>query len=163
MRGTQFSPDIQEFFTLLEKHSVKYVIVAGEAVIFYGFARLTGDVDIFYEGTPDNSSNLFEALKEFWHENIPGIAKAEELLESDAVLQFGVPPNRIDLISRIDGVTFEEVWQGRKSIGIEAPDSTITISFIGLDEFIKNKETLKRYKDLEDLQFLKEAKKHLER
>ena len=70
MRGTRFSPDIQEFFTLLAEYSVEYVIVGGEAVIYYGFARLTGDVDIFYRGSSENVAKLYGALKDFWQENI---------------------------------------------------------------------------------------------
>ena len=162
MRGTYFSPDIQEFFTLLAEYSVEYVIVGGEAVIYYGFARLTGDVDIFYKGSAENAAKLYGALKDFWHESIPGISSPEELLESDAVFQFGVPPNRIDLISRIDGATFEEVWEGRESTELALSNKNIRVSFIGLDQLINNKETLKRYKDLEDLRFLKEARKRLD-
>ncbi len=134
MRGDHFSPDIQEFFILLVEYSVEYVIVGGEAVIYYGFARLTGDVDIFYRGSSENVAKLYGALKDFWRESIPGISNPEELLESDAVFQFGVPPNRINLISRIDGVTFEEVWEGKESTELEVPNRTLTISFIGLDE-----------------------------
>jgi hypothetical protein len=158
MKGSHFSSDIQEFFRLLAKHSVKYVIVGGEAVIHYGFARLTGDVDIFYEGSKDNSTRLFEMLKEFWSGSIPGLLKPEELLESDSVFQFGVPPNRIDLISRIDGVSFEETWEGREAADLELTDINIEIAFIGLDQLIKNKKALKRYRDLEDLKYLNEER-----
>jgi len=61
-----FSLDISEFLELLYKYSVKYLIVGGEAVIFYGYARLTGDIDLFYDNTKKNVRNLFHALKDFW-------------------------------------------------------------------------------------------------
>ena len=59
MKSSYFSIDIQEFLYLLSKHQVKYLIVGGEAVIFHGYARLTGDIDIFYDASPDNVEKLF--------------------------------------------------------------------------------------------------------
>jgi hypothetical protein len=76
------------------------------------------------------------------------------------VLQFGVPPNRIDLANRIDGVEFEEVW-GRK-LDVQIPNDsgeTILIRFIGLGDLIRNKKAAGRPKDLDDLEFLREAEK----
>jgi hypothetical protein len=64
--SSSFSPDIQEFLRLLHVHDVRYLIVGGEAVIFYGHARLTGDVDFFYDVDVDNARRLFAALDEFW-------------------------------------------------------------------------------------------------
>jgi predicted nucleotidyltransferase len=158
MKTTHFSKDIQEFLELLTKHSIKYVIVGGEAVIYYGFARLTGDVDFFYEPSRKNVLNLYRALDEFWGGDIPGINTFEELMESGTILQFGVPPNRIDLINSIDGVTFGDVWTGRTTERIEILGQTIPVHFIGLEELIMNKEKIRRPKDLEDLKYLKKAK-----
>jgi len=73
---TSFSPDIRLFLSLLHEHGVRYVIVGGEAVIFYGYARLTGDIDIFYSCDKENAARLFVALAEFWDDNIPGVASA---------------------------------------------------------------------------------------
>ena len=103
-----FSADTREFLALLHKHSVRYVIVGGDAVIYYGHARLTGDVDFFYEASTANAQALFAALREFWSGDIPSVAQWEELTQSGLVVQFGVPPNRIDLVNDIDGVRFEE-------------------------------------------------------
>jgi len=61
-----FSPDVLEFLALLARHDVRYLVVGGEAVIHYGHARLTGDIDLFYGVRPDNAERLFEALAEFW-------------------------------------------------------------------------------------------------
>jgi len=66
MRASHFSPDIQEFLRLLSTHGVRYVIVEGEAVIYYGYARLTGDVDFFYEATPENVARFYDVLNDFW-------------------------------------------------------------------------------------------------
>jgi hypothetical protein len=158
MISSHFSKDIIEFIKLLGKHDVEYVIVGGEAVIYYGYARLTGDVDFFYRTSAENISKLFRALSEFWDDSIPGVEKIEELEEPGVILQFGVPPNRIDLLNRIDGVTFEEVWRNRTKCHLESGDRTVSIFFIGLDELIKNKEAMGRHKDLEDLKYLWSAK-----
>jgi len=161
MKASHFSKDTQEFLRLLAKEEVKYVIAGGEAVIYYGYARLTGDVDFFYEPLKENALRLFKALNEFWSGDIPGVDTFEELMQTGIVLQFGSPPNRIDLVSIIDGVTFKEVWTNRTITRIEIGGETIPVNFIGLDELIRNKETIKRPKDLEDLKYLKKAREEM--
>ena len=101
MKASYFSKDIQDFLFVLAKHQVKYVIVGGEAVIYYGHARLTGDVDFFYDPDQDNVLKLYEALDEFWAGSIPGLTGFEDLLEPGVIIQFGAPPNRIDLLSKL--------------------------------------------------------------
>ena len=158
MRASYFSKDVQDFLRLLAAHEVKYLIVGGEAVIYYGFARLTGDVDFFYESTRKNTVKLYRSLEEFWEGNIPGIRAPEELIEPGLILQFGVPPNRIDLINRISGVSFQEAWKGKKDITMEIGGKKFPIYLIGLKALIKNKEAIGRPKDLEDLTYLKRQK-----
>ena len=150
-----FSKDIVDFFFLLSKYKVKYVIVGGEAVIYYGHARLTGDIDIFYGISKENIEKLFQMLNDFWDSDIPGVKKIEELMNSGEVFQFGVPPNRIDLLNSIENVEFEEAWNNRKEDKINLSDTDINIYYIGLRELIKNKESLNRYRDKDDLIFLK--------
>jgi len=159
MKASHFSQDIQEFLKLLSKYKVKYVIVGGEAVIYHGHARLTGDVDFFYETSSENVLNLFRTLDEFWKGDVPGVDAPEELLEPGIILQFGVPPNRIDLVNRIEGVSFDEAWRNKAITYMDIRDRTISIHFIGLDELIRNKEALRRHKDLEDLKYLREVRK----
>jgi len=157
MRASHFSEDIQEFLFLLHKQAVKYVIVGGEAVIYYGYARLTGDVDFFYERTEENVERLFSALDDFWQGHIPGLRK-KELLEVGIIIQFGLPPNRIDLLNKIDGVSFGEVWINRVEEELKVENKRTPIYFIGIDSLIKNKESAGRHKDLDDLRFLLKAK-----
>jgi predicted nucleotidyltransferase len=157
MKASHFSRDTQEFIKLLSDHRVKYVIVGGEAVIYYGHARLTGDVDFFFEAGTENVLRLHDALKEFWAGDIPGIRNPEELMEAGIVLQFGVPPNRIDLINRIDGVSFEEAWRDKTEMNIEISGGLVVVYFIGLKQLIQNKKAIGRPKDLEDLKFLRKV------
>lgn len=159
MRASYFSKDVREFLKLLAAHKVKYIIVGGEAVIYHGYARLTGDVDFFFEPSKQNARKLYEALKQFWAGEIPGIRTFEELMEIGLILQFGVPPNRIDLINQISGVTFRDAWENKTIDRIESAGEEIPIYFIGLEELIKNKKAIGRPKDMEDLKYLRGVKK----
>jgi len=96
MKRSYFSTDVRDFLKLLAKYDVRYVIIGGVAVIYYGSVRLTGDIDFFYESSAENAAKMFSILKEFWRGIIPGIKKEEELIGENIVVQFGVPPNRID-------------------------------------------------------------------
>ena len=157
IEGFHFSPDTCDFIRLLHHYHVEYVVTGGEAVIYYGYARLTGDVDFFYNCREDNARRLFQALMEFWEGSIPGIERPEELAEEGLILQFGMPPNRIDLINRIDGVTFQEAWQARNEICLSQPAGDVPIYYISLKNLITNKAAAGRPKDLEDLKYLKKV------
>lgn len=155
MKPSHLSRDIREFLSLLYNHSVHYLIAGGEAVIYYGFARLTGDIDLFYEDTMENVKKLYNALDEFWQGSIPGIEKEDELLEPGIIVQFGVPPNRIDIMNRISGVNFSDAWKNKRVEKLRVKNTVIEIYYIGLRDLIKNKKAMKRHKDLEDLEYLK--------
>ncbi len=153
-----FSDDALEFLELLHKNDVRYMIIGGEAVIYYGYARLTGDVDLFYERTPKNIEKLYNALLQFWNGQIPGIRNQQELLDKEAVFQFGVPPNRLDLLSDIGNINFDEAWKYKCIESVRIDHENIRIYFIGLEHLIENKEMIARPKDLEDLKYLKALK-----
>ena len=74
------------------------------------------------------------------------------------ILQFGVPPNRIDLINDIDGVKFADAWPGRLTLTMSAGKESIEVFLIGLDDLEKNKQASGRPRDLEDLKFLRRAR-----
>ena len=153
--SSSFSPDMYDFLVLLHKHEVQYLIVGGEAVIFYGYARLTGDIDFFYERSQKNVEKLFGVLREFWDGSVPDLEGAGELLELGLILQFGVPPNRIDLINEISGVEFENAWPLRKTVSL-AGKTPAVIQYMGLQSLIQNKTASGRDKDLDDIEHLKD-------
>lgn len=155
--SSHFSPDTLEFILLLRKYNVRYLITGGEAVIYHGYARFTGDVDFFYDRARENATNLFRALHEFWDGNIPGVDSTEELTQEGLILQFGRPPNRIDLINRIDGVSFEEAWPVRTEAILESESGDIPVYYISLEKLIENKKAAGRPKDLDDLKYLTQA------
>ena len=157
--ASNFSRDVVEFLEYLYKYQVDYVIVGGVAVIFYGHARLTGDIDIFYNIDSENADRMFKALSDFWGGEIPAVASKLELEKPGIVFQFGVPPNRIDMMNQIESVTFEEAEKTKETIELRAQDRSFDIHYIGIDALIKNKESVGRSRDLEDLKFLKSRQK----
>ncbi len=154
MTASHFSPDTWEFIQLLDRHGVEYVIVGGEAVIHYGYVRLTGDVDFFYRTDGGNTERLYAALLDFWDGDVPGFDRAEELTLPDLVVQFGRPPNRIDLLTAISGVAFEDAWSTRETL---VADDGTPVHLISRSLLIVNKEASARPKDIDDAAFLREA------
>lgn len=145
--------------TLLFKHNIEYLIVGGQAVIYYGHVILTGDIDFFYNQTEINVEKLYNALLEFWNNDIPCIQNKTDLMEKNVIFQFGIIPNRIDLISKIKAVNFAEAWQKRETVKINTGRGVIEVYFIDIEHLIKNKEALNREKDKEDIKFLKRNEK----
>lgn len=155
MTGEHLSADVQELLRLLFTHGVRYLIVGGEAVIHHGYPRLTGDIDLFYDRSAGNARRLYKALGEFWGGDVPAVRDASELAEADIIVQFGVPPNRVDLLSDLVGVGFTAAWRRRVSETLtpNAADG-FAIHFIALSDLLKNKRAVARHKDLDDVEQL---------
>ena len=154
LEAGSFSPDTLDFLGALHKHAVRYMIIGGEAVIYYGYARATGDIDFFYERTDANVRRLFSALRDFWKGSVPGLQNSAELRQPGLIVQFGVPPNRIDLVNQIDGVAFPEAWPNRLAVTVRSAQRDIPIWIVGIKDLIRNKRAVARPKDLDDLRFL---------
>ncbi len=154
--AAHFSSDTLDFIRILDKHTVRYLIVGGEAVILYGYARLTGDVDFFFDQSSENVVRLHAALSEFWGGEAPGADRPEDLQSPNLVIQYGIPPNRIDLLGGIAGVRFEEAWTGRHTAAVVlgGVHDDLPVHFIGLVELLKNKRSAGRPKDLMDVEYL---------
>ena len=153
-----FSKDIQELLRLFAKHDVSFVIIGGEAVIFHGYPRYTGDVDFFYEAQPENVGRMYSALLEFWHGDIPSIDSPQDFLQEGIVVQFGRPPNRIDLLSSVDGLSYAQAWAGRE----RARMGDLQLNFLGLRELVLSKRAAGRAKDLADLTYLERKLEELD-
>lgn len=102
---------------------------------------------------------LHAALDEFWGGAIPAVTRREELREPGLILQFGRPPNRIDLRNEVSGIRFDEAWKSRLEVQLETERGAIPIYYIGLDDLIANKEAAGRPKDQDDLEFLRRARR----
>lgn len=150
-RAVQLSAEktVQQVAEELE-FGVRFLIIGGEAVIFHGYPRYTGDVDFHYDPELENAKRLYAALLEFWGGDIPGIQTPEELTVEGLVLQFGRPPNRVDLLSRVSGVNFNVAWERR----VKAVMNGKELPYIGLQDLVAAKEAAGRPKDLQDLIYL---------
>jgi predicted nucleotidyltransferase len=140
--------DFQEFIELLNKHEVAYMIVGAHALAFHGKPRHTGDLDIWINPTDENSSKMMLVINDFGFGSV-GLKK-EDFLREHYVTQLGYPPLRIDILNSISGVTFEEAYNNRLFIDVD----DLTISYIGLDDLIKNKAGTARKQDIADLENL---------
>jgi len=140
--------DLREFIASLNSHRVDYVIVGAYALAFHGHPRYTGDIDILVGAAPENASRLEEVLREFGFGEA-GLS-ARDFLEPEQVIQLGRAPNRIDLLTSITGVSFEEAWANR----VPAELDGIPVSFIGRELLIRNKRATERVQDHADLEAL---------
>src|SRR5271157_1320537 len=136
--------DWREFIELLNSNGVEYLVVGAFAVAFHGFPRSTADLDLLIRPTPENADRVLRALSEFGFGKL-GI-QAADLRSPGMLIQLGVQPNRIDLLTAISGVSFEEAWATRSDAELEG----IATRFIGLVDLIHNKEQTGRAKDLGD-------------
>jgi hypothetical protein len=146
----EFQPDFKELLELFNAHRVEYLIVGGYALALHGAPRFTGDLDIFIKIDPDNARKILTALDDFGFGSLGLVLK--DFIEPDRVIQLGVPPVRIDLITSLTGVSWPEAWAGRK----HGLFGNIPVDFLGRPQLITNKRALGRKRDLADLEALGE-------
>ncbi|MFW5728604.1 MAG: nucleotidyltransferase [Spirochaetota bacterium] len=140
--------DFLEFFALLNAHSVKFAVVGGYAVAYHGFPRFTGDIDVIVGSDEENARSIMTALEELGFSEM-GLS-VQDFIQPDHVVQLGVPPMRIDILTNIDGVTFDQVWDQRVDVQIE----NVLVHFINRELLVRNKRASGRTKDLADLESL---------
>lgn len=145
--------DFKEFIQLLNEHEVEYLVVGGYALAFHGYPRFTQDIDFWVWTNRDNVKKIIAVLKGFGFSSLN--LNEEDFLDDENVIQLGYPPNRIDLITQIDGVDFKDAFL--KKVVFEGDDTDV--NFIGLDELIQNKKVSGRLQDLADLEVLLQIKK----
>ena len=148
MAMIQLPTDFKEFLQLLNAYDVQYLIIGGYAVGYHGYPRATGDLDIWVAINPTNSGRIVATLKEFGFD-LPDVT-TELFLEENRIVRMGMPPVRIELITTIPGVTFEECYAERVEDLIEG----VEVSLINLPNLKINKRASGRYKDLNDLENL---------
>ena len=141
-------PDFRDMLALLNKHAVEYIIVGGYALAFHGAPRFTGDVDVFVRPAPDNARRILSALADFGFQSL-NLSLADFQMP-DHVVQLGVPPVRVDLLTSISGVTWAEA-QAHKEPGVFGD---VPVFYIGRAEFVANKRATARKKDLADIEAL---------
>ncbi|MBV8750865.1 MAG: hypothetical protein JO103_14260 [Candidatus Eremiobacteraeota bacterium] len=128
--------------------NVEYLLIGGRAYSFHDQPRYTKDYDLWIRPTPENARRAFAALADFGAP-LDGIT-AEDLIDPDSYYAMGVPPNRIDVLNTIEGITFDEAWSGR----VEGRHGDELMLVIGIAELIKNKRAVGRPTDLIDVERL---------
>ena len=144
----QLPKDFSEFLKLLNSKQVEYLVVGGWAVGFYGYPRATGDLDIWVSRKEENALKLVEALKEFGFD-LPNLS-TDLFTSENQITRLGLPPMRIEILTTISGVTFDECFSNRKTFSM--PE--VAAHIIDLEDLKKNKLAAKRYKDLDDFENL---------
>lgn len=140
-------PDFSAFLDALDHQQVEFVIVGSFALALHGRPRATGDIDLWIRPLPENARALIRAVEEF---GFGFMRITEDDIMSGKIVQMGVPPVRIDLITVLDGLNAEEVWSGK----VEGTLGEHRVFFVGKDAYIKNKRAVGRQKDLGDLEML---------
>jgi hypothetical protein len=140
--------DFKEFLQSLNDNEVRYLVVGGYAVALHGYPRYTKDIDIWIESSQENAAKLLDALEGFGFGSV-GL-KIEDFLEADQVIQLGYAPNRIDLLTSLAGVSFENCYGAKIEVSIEG----MAVSFIDIDNLKKNKRASGRLQDLADVENL---------
>jgi len=141
--------DFKEFAELLNAHRVDYLIVGGYALAAHGHPRYTGDIDFWVRPATGNLIRLLDALRDFGFESL-GL-KLEDF-GPETVVQLGQPPRRIDLLTGIDGVAFDDCFARREQVDL----SGVRLNIIGLEDFKANKRASGRLRDLADLEQLEQ-------
>lgn len=136
--------DLREFIECLNSNKVEYLVVGALAVSWHGFPRYSADIDFWLRASRTNADLVVQAIRDFGLGSV-GLT-AEDFLVGDRVVQLGHPPNRIDLLTSITGVAFEDAWQTRVSGTLDG----LTVEFIGKAALLRNKESTGRNKDLID-------------
>ena len=140
--------DFKELLALFNAHNVEYMIVGGYALAFHGAPRYTGDIDLLVKPDKKNAKRIMAALDEFGFGSV-GLEPVD--FESPGkVIQLGAAPVRIDIVTSITGVSWEEAQSG----WTEGNYGNIPVHYIGREQFASNKRTLGRKKDLSDLEAL---------
>lgn len=151
--------DFRDLLVLLADAGVEFVIVGAYALAFHGAPRASGDIDLFVRPSAVNAGRVFDVLVRFGAPLQSAGVAAADFAQPGAVYQIGLPPRRIDLLTEISGVTFDEAWASRTAAEVEGR----TVSFIGREALIKNKEASGRLQDVADVARLRKTRPGQER
>ena len=144
--------DFRDLLACLAAEGVEFVIVGAYAVAFHGVPRTTGDIDVFVRPTQENAVRVWRALVAFGAPIRSSGVNDGDFAAPGIVYQIGLPPRRIDILTEISGLGFEDAWASR----VPADVAGATVHFIGRDALVRNKRAAGRAKDLADLERLGE-------
>jgi hypothetical protein len=146
----EVQPDFRDLFALFNAHSVDYLIVGAYALAYHGAPRYTGDLDILVRPDQENASRIVAALSDFGFGE-SGLS-IDDFSIPGKVVQLGVPPVRIDLMTSLTGLSWSDASKDRES----GTYGDVPVTYIGRDPLIRNKRATGRRKDLADLEAMGE-------
>ena len=146
------NPDFRDLFAALNAAHAEFLIIGGYALAVHGTPRFTQDLDVWVKANPENANKVWTALDAFGAPFLD--LTLEDLATPGIVFQMGLPPNRIDIITSIDGVEFQEAWERR----LPSAYGDQPVMVIGVDDLIRNKEATGRPQDRLDAQVLRQAR-----
>ena len=142
--------DFRDILAMFAAHGVRFLVVGAHALAAHGVPRVTGDLDLFVDPTPENADRIWQALVAFGAPLESLRISQSDFTKPDQVVQFGIPPYRIDVMTSISGVGFADAQQGALSGTL----FDVPVAFIGREAFIRNKRASGRSKDLADIRSL---------
>jgi hypothetical protein len=146
----EIQQDFRELLALFNAHKVDYIIIGAYALAYHGAPRYTGDLDVLVRPDLENARRIIRALDEFGFGSL-GLT-AEDFVSPDKVVQLGVAPVRVDIVTSITGVSWADAAAGR----MEGNYGDLSVHYLGRRELVRNKQALKRKKDMADLEALGE-------
>lgn len=142
------NPDFIDLLRAFTAAEVRFLVVGAYALAVHGRPRATGDLDVWVEATPENARRVLRALAAFGAP-VHGVAE-EDFSRPGVTYQIGLPPGRIDILTDLTALSFEDAWPDR----IRRPFGDVEVDFIGREAFIRNKRATGRTKDLADTEGL---------
>jgi len=142
------SPHFSELLRAFNEKKIDYLIVGGYAVMKYAEPHFTKDLDLWVRSSPGNAAKVYEALAEFGAPLQKDSLVAADFAGEDMTYQIGVAPVRIDILTHITGVRFEDAWLRR----VPSTFLGVPVHLISLDDLVKNKKAMGRTSDLEQLE-----------
>lgn len=139
------SQDFIDILSAFTDEKVEYMVVGGYAMAFHGFVRATGDIDLWIRASEENAERVWRGLQKFGAPLFD--LSREDLMAPEMVFQMGVVPNRIDLITSVDGVTFDEAWKDHQIVEIE----NLRVPIVAKSHLLINKKATGRPKDRIDV------------
>ena len=145
------NPDFLDILSGFSEEEVEYLLVGAYALAAHGLPRATGDIDLWVRPSPENASRVWSALLRFGAP-LSDLSRAD-LVEEGVIFQIGVAPRRIDILTSVEGVTFDEAWPARTHVEVEG----VRVVVIGREHLIRNKRAAGRPQDLADVARLEEG------
>lgn len=140
--------DFTELLASFHRHRIEYIIVGSYALAFHGAPHLTGDIDLFIRPTRENAERILASLRELGFESLT--VSADDFTRLGNVIQLGVPPTRVDLITSLTDIS----WEKADADKVPGRYGDVPVHFISRDDFIANKKATGRRKDAADLEAL---------